>query len=84
MKSNASLPLSFGPKPTQPAARWWLAWLQLLFAWLLCMLLCANVALVLTKGWPQDEVRPQAKTQADCMHAEAAAKPRRTPRCGGA
>ena len=83
MKSNASLPLSFGPKPTPPA-RWWLAWLQLLCAWLLCMLLCANVALVLTKGWPQDETRPQAKAQGDCAPTEVVAKPRRTPRCGGA
>jgi hypothetical protein len=95
MKLNMPLSLSFEPKAV-PAGRWWLGWLQLLCAWLLCMLLCANVALVLTKGWPQDEAAPQAKTSSACALAETTArpgasggqtvpqKPVRTPRCGGA
>ncbi|BEP60149.1 hypothetical protein GmRootV213_07030 [Variovorax sp. V213] len=95
MKLNAPLPLFFEPKAAPPG-RWWLGWLQLLCAWLLCMLLCANVALVLAKGWPLDEARPQAKAPAGCAHAEAiaeqaagsseasAAKLRRAPRCSGA
>ena len=83
MKLNAPLSLSFEPKAVL-AGRWWLGWLQLFCAWLLCMLLCANVALVLTKGWPQDETRPQAKAQGDCAPTEVVAKPRRTHRCGGA
>jgi len=95
MKLNAPLSLSFEPKAV-PAGRWWLGWLQLLCAWLLCMLLCANVALVLTKGWPQDEAVPHAKTASGCAPAEATArpgaresqtvpqKPGRAPRCGGA
>jgi len=38
----------------QPSARrWWLGWLQLLFAWVVCMLLCANIALAFAEGLPQ-------------------------------
>lgn len=36
-----------------PQRRWWLGWLQLLCAWVLCMLLCANIALVLAQGLPE-------------------------------
>jgi len=94
MKLNVPLSLSFEAKA--PPGRWWLGWLQLLCAWLLCMLLCANVALVLTKGWPQDEATPQAKTSAGCAPGETMArpgarggqtvpqKPGQTSRCGGA
>ena len=35
------------PLRRQPLRRWWLGWAQLLCAWVLCMLLCANIALVL-------------------------------------
>jgi hypothetical protein len=35
----------------QQQNRWWLGWLQLLCAWVLCMLLCANIALVLRTGF---------------------------------
>lgn len=37
----------------QPARRWWLGWLQLLCAWVVCMLLCVNIALVFAEGLPQ-------------------------------
>ena len=36
----------------EPSRRWWLGWLQLLCAWVLCMLLCANIALVFAQGLP--------------------------------
>jgi hypothetical protein len=39
--------------PLQRPDRWWLGWLQLLCAWVLCMLLCANIALVFAEGLPQ-------------------------------
>jgi len=95
MKSNASRLLSLDAK-VAPPARWWLGWFQLLCAWLLCMLVCANLAMAMAKGWPQEERRPLAKTPADCALADAstrpgtrageaaAAKPRRLPRCAGA
>jgi len=35
------------PRRRPPMRRWWLGWAQLLCAWVLCMLLCANIALVL-------------------------------------
>ncbi len=90
MKLNAPLPLSFKPRAA-PQGRWWLAWLQLLCAWLVCMLLCANVALVLTKGWPQDEGKPAAKTAVGCVPAEpgprarvaASPKPAHPTQCAG-
>lgn len=50
MRLNALLHSAFGNEASaalgQPARRWWLGWLQLLCAWVLCMLLCANIALV--------------------------------------
>ncbi|MDQ0589267.1 hypothetical protein [Variovorax paradoxus] len=59
MKLNAhpSLPHQ---RQAAPQRRWWLGWLQLLCAWLLCMLLCANVALALAEGLPQDQGRAAA------------------------
>ena len=57
MRLNALLHSAFGyeaPVKRQPVARhWWLGWLQLLCAWVLCMLLCANIALVLAQGLPE-------------------------------
>ena len=50
MRLNALLHSAFGYEAPitrpRPARRWWLGWLQLLCAWVLCMLLCANIALV--------------------------------------
>jgi hypothetical protein len=41
------------PRMQRQAKRWWLGWMQLLCAWVLCMLLCANIALVLAQGLPE-------------------------------
>ncbi|MDP9892531.1 hypothetical protein J2W32_001025 [Variovorax boronicumulans] len=46
--------------------RWWLGWLQLLFAWVLCMLLCANIALVLAEGLPAVRGEATVDRQAGC------------------
>ena len=97
MKFSAYPPLPYRRPPAEaaPARRWWLGWLQLLGAWLLCMLLCANVALALAKGLPTDEARPAARKTSGCLQAErgnkAVARPdglavkeyTRTPRCLG-
>lgn len=98
MKFSAYLPLPVQRYPAEaaaPARRWWLGWLQLLGAWLLCMLLCANVALALAKGLPTDEARPAARKTSGCLQAErgnkAVTRPdglavkeyTRTPRCLG-
>jgi hypothetical protein len=94
MKFNASLnahlgayrPLPYpgGLREAEPARRWWLGWLQLLCAWLLCMLLCANIALVLSKGLPADESRAVAKKPIGCALAAGAQQERAgTPRCRG-
>ena len=95
MKSNVR-PLPSLAAKAAPPARWWLGWFQLLCAWLVCMLVCANLAMAMAKGWPQEERRPLAKTPGDCASAGAsqrpgmrageavAAKPRRMVRCAGA
>ncbi|WP_242630920.1 hypothetical protein [Variovorax paradoxus] len=78
MKFSAYLPLPiqrYPAKAAAPARRWWLGWLQLLGAWLLCMLLCANIALVLAKGLPMDDARQGARKPADCVAAEGLLKP---------
>ena len=79
MKFSAYQPLHYQPAEAATARRWWLGWLQLLGAWLLCMLLCANVALVLTKGLPDDEARPAARKATGCVHAERGNKAVATP-----
>jgi hypothetical protein len=85
MKLSAylSLPYQRRMAQTAPARRWWLGWLQLLGAWLLCMLLCANIALVLAKGLPMDEARPAARKATGCVLAEPLRKDAQTPRCAG-
>ena len=66
IKLNAQTSLPY-QRQAAPQRRWWLGWLQLLCAWLLCMLLCANVALVLAQGLPKDEAAPVvARKAADC------------------
>ena len=96
MKLNAQASLPY-QRQAAPPRRWWLGWLQLCCAWLLCMLLCANVALVLAQGLPKDEVAPAvARKAADCSlpveaTGEAAPAPaesvshtlRRMSRCSG-
>ncbi|CAN7587656.1 hypothetical protein LJR069_004315 [Variovorax paradoxus] len=72
LNAQASLPYQ---RQAAPQRRWWLGWLQLLCAWLLCMLLCANVALVLAQGLPKDETAPVvARKAADCSLSVEAAK----------
>jgi len=73
MKLNAQASLPY-QRQAAPQRRWWLGWLQLFCAWLLCMLLCANVALVLAQGLPKDGAAPVvARKAADCsLLAEAA------------
>jgi hypothetical protein len=78
MKFNAYLSLPLQRYPAQaaaPARRWWLGWLQLLGAWLLCMLLCANIALVLAEGLPTDDARSGARNPTRCVVAEGILKP---------
>jgi hypothetical protein len=49
---------AFTEREVAPSANaWWLGWLKLLCAWLLCMLLCANVALVLERKLPEGRCR---------------------------
>ena len=69
MKLNAQVFLPY-QRQAAPQRRWWLGWLQLFCAWLLCMLLCANVALVLAQGLPAQEAAPVAARKAvDCSLA---------------
>lgn len=74
MKWNALLHSPY-EQPPPPSRRWWLGWLQLLCAWVLCMLLCANLALVLADGWPQQTGRAAAAKTMACMAVEPAAQP---------
>jgi hypothetical protein len=77
MKFSAyvSLPIQRHAADAAPARRWWLGWLQLLGAWLLCMLLCANIALVLSKGLPMDDARAGARKPTGCVAAAGLLKP---------
>lgn len=79
MKLNAQASLPYR-REAAPQRRWWLGWLQLFCAWLLCMLLCANVALVLAQGLPKDEAAPAAARKAvDCsLPVEATPAPAET------
>lgn len=93
MKLNLSLPLSRPHLPASPR-RWWLGWVQLLCAWLLCMLLCANVALALAQEREADAPqRPAARKPVACAASAVAAAGladmppptlRETLRCSGA
>lgn len=60
MRWNALLHPSFEHEAAGPVQasqhtprRWWLGWVQLLCAWVLCVVLCANIALVFAEGLPQ-------------------------------
>jgi hypothetical protein len=63
------------PLRRQPLRRWWLGWLQLLCAWVLCMLLCANIALVFAEGLPQSNREAKAGSPAGCAVKGSAAQP---------
>jgi hypothetical protein len=89
------LPCQRHPAEAAPVRRWWLGWLQLLGAWLICMLLCANIALALAKGLPPDEARSATRKIPGCSQVEGTSKAAakrgesavqeyaRTPRCPG-
>ncbi len=74
MKWNALLHSPY-EQPAPPSRRWWLGWLQLLCAWVLCMLLCANIALVLAKGLPEETSKVTVGKTVACMAAETATPP---------
>ncbi len=68
----------------QPARRWWLGWLQLLCAWVLCMLLCANIALVFAEGLSQGTSHARSGKAVGCAAtgSPAHAGPQRAERAG--
>ena len=68
---NARIPMSYERRAESPR-RWWLGWLQLLCAWVVCMLLCANLALVLAKGLPEARSESAAYRPAGCTAAGTA------------
>lgn len=72
MRWNALLHMPYEPTVEQPR-RWWLGWLQLLCAWVLCMLLCANIALVLAEGLPAVRGEATVDRHAGCTAAAIAA-----------
>ena len=49
-----------------PARRWWTRWAQLLCAWVVCMLLCVNVAILLDRGFFGDDEPAQARRTVAC------------------
>ncbi|WP_093246795.1 hypothetical protein [Variovorax sp. VaC1] len=67
MRWNALLHSPFEREAPPPQRRWWLGWLQLLCAWVLCMLLCANIALVLAQGLPQEAKEMTVGKPVGCM-----------------
>ncbi|MDR6523550.1 MULTISPECIES: hypothetical protein [Variovorax] len=79
MRFNALLHSAFGYEAPatrqQPARRWWLGWLQLLCAWVLCMLLCANIALVFAQDLSGRKGEVSAGRPAGCAVTGSAAQP---------
>jgi hypothetical protein len=69
MRWNALVrsPLASSFEDEAPQRRWWLGWLQLLCAWVLCMLLCANIALVLAQGLPEEAKEMTVGKPVGCM-----------------
>lgn len=65
MRWNALIHMPY-ERDVEAPRRWWLGWLQLLFAWVLCMLLCANIALVLAEGLPAVRGGATVDRQAGC------------------
>ncbi|RIX84015.1 hypothetical protein [Acidovorax cavernicola] len=57
MRWNALVHIPYESEREAPPRRWWLGWLQLLCAWVLLMLLCANIALVFAEGLPGTSAR---------------------------
>lgn len=52
MRWNALVHIPYESEREAPPRRWWLGWLQLLCAWVLLMLLCANIALAFADNLP--------------------------------
>ena len=79
MRLNALLHSAFGYEAPitrpRPARRWWLGWLQLLCAWVLCMLLCANIALVFALDLSGQKGEAWAGRPAGCAVTGSAAQP---------
>ncbi|MBJ2157090.1 hypothetical protein JC881_15000 [Variovorax sp. IB41] len=69
MRWNALIHMPY-ERDVEAPRRWWLGWLQLLFAWVLCMLLCANIALVLAEGLPAVRGEATVDRQAGCTTAQ--------------
>lgn len=67
MRWTALLQSPFEHEAPPPQRRWWLGWLQLLCAWVLCMLLCANIALVLAQGLPEEAKEMTVGKPVGCM-----------------
>ncbi|WP_341887103.1 hypothetical protein [Variovorax sp. YR752] len=57
MRWNALVHIPYDSEPEVPPRRWWLGWLQLLCAWVLLMLLCANIALAFADNLPSASSR---------------------------
>lgn len=57
MRWNALVHIPYDSEPEVPPRRWWLGWLQLLCAWVLLMLLCANIALAFADNLPSTSSR---------------------------
>lgn len=77
MRWNALVHIPYESERDVPPRRWWLGWLQLLCAWVLLMLLCANIALAFADNLPSPSSRSAARTHAhqtmNCTLGESAA-----------
>ncbi|KQX88968.1 hypothetical protein [Variovorax sp. Root473] len=76
MRWNALVHIPYEAEREVPPRRWWLGWLQLLCAWVLLMLLCANIALAFADNLPSPSGRGAARTYAhqtmNCTPSESA------------
>jgi hypothetical protein len=75
MRWNALVHIPYEAEREVPPRRWWLGWLQLLCAWVLCMLLCANIALVFAEGLPYKAKAVRSGSPAGCAVTGSAAQP---------
>ena len=75
MRWNALLHSPYDHEAPAAPRRWWLGWLQLLCAWVLCMLLCANIALVFAEGLPHQTKAVTSGSPAGCAVTGRAAQP---------
>ncbi|WPG36919.1 hypothetical protein [Variovorax sp. EBFNA2] len=77
MRWNALVHIPYESEREVPPRRWWLGWLQLLCAWVLLMLLCANIALAFADNLPSPSGRSATRTYAhpavNCTSRDSAA-----------